>query len=305
LNDYFAKYYLNDVILFLFILNRWMIFVLPSFYSARKNIALVLAFFFSCQFFQAQGWLPMGSRSHALGNASVAIDDIWAYHHNPANLVSIDKISFGLSYENRFLLKELQSQGFVFAMPMKVGVISVGAQTFGYKNFRTNRVGLGYSMKLADFLSCGVQLNYHQIRLNEPYGRKNTLTAELGLKARITENWKVAFSVFNITRTKISDYNEDRLTTLMRLGTQYNFSKKVMVVAELEKNIEYPIRLKTGIEYSPMKKLFLRGGLATNPIELTAGIGYLFKDQFQIDMGTSYHQVLGWSPNFSFTYQLK
>ena len=103
----------------------------------------------------------------------------------------------------------------------------------------------------------------------------------------------------------LSEYGEDRLTTVMRIGTQFNFSDKVFVVAEVEKNIEYPLRIKSGIEYNPMKKLFLRGGIATQPIELTAGLGYRFKEQFQIDMGSAYHQVLGWSPNFSFIYQVK
>jgi hypothetical protein len=273
--------------------------------SIRKRIFLMTIFIFSLQFSFCQGWLPMGSRSHALGNASVAIDDIWAYHHNPANLVSVKKLGFGLSYENRFLLKELQSQGFVVALPLKVGVISFGLQSFGFKNFRTNRLGVGYSMKLAEFLSCGVQLNYHQVRLTDAYGRKDALTAELGLKANITDNWKVAFSVFNLTRTKISEFGEDRLTTLMRFGTQYTFSEKVMFVAELEKNIEFPVRFKTGLEYSPIKKLFLRGGFATQPIEISAGLGYRFKEQFQLDIGSAYHQILGWSPNFSFTYQMK
>ena len=282
-----------------------MHFTLSRMISIRERIFLMTIFIFSLQFSFCQGWLPMGSRSHALGNASVAIDDIWAYHHNPANLVSVKKLGLGLSYENRFLLKELQSQGFVVALPLKAGVISFGLQSFGFKNFRTNRLGLGYSMKLADFLSCGVQLNYHQVRLTDAYGRKDALTAELGLRANITDNWKVAFSVFNLTRTKISEFGEDRLTTLMRLGTQYTFSEKVMLVAELEKNIEFPVRFKTGIEYSPIRKLFLRGGFATQPIELSAGLGYRFKEQFQLDLGSAYHQILGWSPNFSFTYLMK
>ena len=282
-----------------------MHFTLSRMISIRERIFLMTIFIFSLQFSFCQGWLPMGSRSHALGNASVAIDDIWAYHHNPANLVSVKKLGFGLSYENRFLLKELQSQGFVVALPLKAGVISFGLQSFGFKNFRTNRLGLGYSMKLADFLSCGVQLNYHQVRLTDAYGRKDALTAELGLRADITDNWKVAFSIFNLTRTKISEFGEDRLTTLMRLGTQYTFSEKVMLVAELEKNIEFPVRFKTGIEYSPIRKLFLRGGFATQPIEISAGLGYRFKEQFQLDLGSAYHQILGWSPNFSFTYLMK
>ena len=54
-----------------------------------------------------QGWAPAGSRSRAMGDASVTLQDVWAYHHNPAAIVGIKKVAFGISYENRFLLKTL------------------------------------------------------------------------------------------------------------------------------------------------------------------------------------------------------
>ena len=125
----------------------------------------------------AQGWQPMGSRSMSLSNSTVALEDVWAFHHNPAALYNLKKIEFGVSYENRFLMKELQSQGLVVAIPIKSGVISIGSQSFGYNQFRTYRNGLGYSMKLADFLSIGVQLNHHFVRINYIYGNDQTVTA--------------------------------------------------------------------------------------------------------------------------------
>ena len=35
----------------------------------------------------AQGWQPLGSRSMALGNASVAINDVWGQSGTPAALM--------------------------------------------------------------------------------------------------------------------------------------------------------------------------------------------------------------------------
>lgn len=199
----------------------------------------------------------------------------------------------------------MQSQGLVFAIPLKVGVISTGVQSYGFKNFRTNRIGLGYSLFLSEFLSMGVQLNYHQLRLTDVYGMKQSLTAEVGLQAKINKDWKIGCSIFNMGRSLLSTYSEDRLTTLIRFGTYYKLSEKVMVVAEAEKNIEYPLRIKAALEYAPMSKVFLRGGIATQPIELSAGFGYKLKSQYHLDFGSSYHQILGWSPHFSFTYQMK
>jgi hypothetical protein len=82
-----------------------------------------------------QGYYPMGSRAQSLGNASNTLEDVWAYHHNPAALTGVKKLAVGISYENRFLLKELQSQGVAVALPLKKGVISFGGQRFGYRNF--------------------------------------------------------------------------------------------------------------------------------------------------------------------------
>src|SRR5690606_5738232 len=135
-----------------------------------KKVLNLFAFFsFICQGIFSQGWQPMSSRSMSLANATVALDDVWAYHHNPAAMANLKKIEFGVSYENRFLLKELQSQGLVVALPMKRGVVSIGSQSFGYNQFRTYRTGLGYSMKLSELLSVGVQLNHHFVRINPTY----------------------------------------------------------------------------------------------------------------------------------------
>ena len=249
----------------------------------------------------SQGWLPAGARSNSMANASVALSDAWAYHHNPGALAEVTKLSVGVSYENRFLLKELQSQGFVYIQPLKKGVISMGAQSYGYTNFRTFRGGLGYSMKLSEKFMAGVQMNYQSLRLSEMYGSKQTVTAEFGILGLLTEKWRVGMSVFNLGRAKLSSYQDDRFSTVMRLGTSYSFSEKLTVVAEAEKNLEYPIRLKAGLDYMIAKQFFFRAGVASQPVEVTFGFGYKMKS-LQLDLGSAYHQQLGWSPHFGLTY---
>jgi len=249
-----------------------------------------------------QGWTPMGARSMAMANASSTLNDVWGYHHNPGALGDIQEITAGLSYENRFLLKELQSQGFAVAVPLKVGVISVGGQLYGSQQFRTYKAGLGYSMKLSDKFFAGVQLNYLGLRLPENYGNANTMTGEVGIYAKITDDWKIGASVFNLGRAKLSEFADDRFTTMMRLGTSYSFSDKVLVALDFEKSLDYDVRIKTGVEYEVVKNFRLRGGFATAPIELSAGVGYEWK-QLQLSVGSSYHQILGWSPNFALIFK--
>ena len=164
----------------------------------------------------------------SMGNASSTLNDVWAFHNNPGALGLIENFSIGLSYENRFLLKELQTQSLACAIPLKVGVISVGGHMYGYRKFRSYKGGIGYSMKLAEKLSAGVQINYQGIQLEEYYGSKNTVTAEVGILASISEKWSASAAVFNLGRAKLSSFEDDRFTTMMRLGSSYQFSDKFL-----------------------------------------------------------------------------
>jgi long-subunit fatty acid transport protein len=253
----------------------------------------------------SQGWAPAGGRSRAMGDASVTLQDVWAYHHNPAALSNLKQFGIGISYENRFLLKELQTQSLSMALPLKKGVLSFGAQSFGYTQFRTLKAGIGYSLKLSDIFSVGVQMNAHQIRIGQGYGNSIKATGEAGMLAEITPKWNVGFAVVNFTRTQISAYQEDRLTTVLRIGSSYRFSDRLLTCIEGEKNIEYGFRGKAGVEYMPMKNFHFRAGFATQPIEINAGVGYAFKGLYFLDFGSAFTQQLGWSPNVSFTYKMK
>ena len=266
-----------------------------------KHYYLIFVFALQSIALFSQGWMPMGARSNSLANASVTLTDVWAFHHNPGALGELKALSAGISYENRFLLRELQSQGLVIAQPLKVGVVSIGAQFYGYNQYRTQRIGAGYSMKLTDFLFAGVQLNYQGLTLNENYGSNHSMTAEAGIQALISDKWRIGVSVFNIGRAKLSVFEDDRYSTIMRLGTSYTISDKVIVLAEAFKNLESKVDFKGAVEYQAFDNFFIRAGASSAPVEFTFGFGYKWKT-IQFDLGSGYHQILGWSPNFSLSY---
>ncbi len=257
----------------------------------------------SCICLYAQGWQPAGARSMSMANSTVALTDVWSFHHNPAGLAFVENTSAGLSYENRFLLKELQTQAAVVAHPLKVGVISAGAQLYGHRAYRTTRVGLGYSMLLGEKISAGVQLNYQGIRIDH-YGSKGTLTAEAGILAKVNSKVSLGFSVMNLGMAKLSEFEDDRFSTFMRLGLNYEISSKVAILAEIEKSIETKLRVKGGMEYEILDRFYLRMGAASNPTEITFGFGYEFKNRLKMDMGSAWQPHLGWSPHFGLTYEL-
>lgn len=267
-----------------------------------KRLLLLIIIFISLPKLNfAQGIYPSGARSMSMANASVTLDDVFAFQNNPGAIGYLDEISFGLSYENRFLLRDLQTQSFAMALPLKAGIVSLGGHMFGGEGFRTYKVGMGYSLKLADKLAAGIQLNYIGLSLPEGYGSKSTISGAIGLLADITDKWNVGFSVFNLNRAKLTEFEDDRFSTVARLGSSYKFSDKFLLAVELEKDVEHPARIKSGVEYQVVKQFYLRGGFNTEPMEGSFGIGYTIKG-ISMNIGSSYHQILGWSPHFSISY---
>ncbi len=247
---------------------------------------------------RAQGWLPQGARSAGIGESSVTFVDAFSFHHNPGALGFLDKGTVGFSYQSRYLLKELQSQGFAAAQPLKRGVISVGGQFYGYEQFRTNRLGAGYSMKLSDNIAAGVQLNYLSARLDPTYGVRHTLSGEFGLLGKISDDLAIGFSVMNIGRAKLSDFQDDRFSTLIRLGASYQIVEDLLITAEITQEVAFQARLRGGFEYNPeaVSMLFIRCGVQSNPMELAFGFGVDFQS-VKLDLATQYNQLLGWTPS--------
>jgi len=264
---------------------------------------LLLFFTTSCFLSFSQGWTPVGARSSALGTASVCLDDVWAFHHNPGALATVKTLSAGAYYETRFLTKELQTQGLVVAVPLKTGVISVGAQLYGYEQYRNTRAGVGYSMGLGEKISAGVQVNMQLLKFGGNYGSSANATVEAGILAEITKKWKLGVSVMNLGRQQIASL-DSRYTSVLRMGSFYAPSRKVNILFEVEKQVIHPVSFKGAVEYFPADQFVLRFGAHTGPTAFSFGMGYR-KNGFFIDAGTNYHPVLGWTPNFGLTYQLR
>ncbi|MFM6934237.1 MAG: hypothetical protein ACKOXP_02265 [Flavobacteriales bacterium] len=266
--------------------------------------AFVSFFIFCCSFSFGQTNLSNGARSLSLSNASVTLTDVWAQLNNPAALIGLTKFNVGVSYQNRFGLKELQSQAIVMALPVKKMVLSGGSQFYGYQQYRSMKSGIGVSLSLSDKVSMGVKLNHHYLRFNENYGSASNLSADLGLLVKFTNRLYFGCSALNIGRSKVSANINERLPSALRLGLRYQISNQLSVLSELEKNVIYPLQVKCAAEYQPSSHWYFRGGIATAPLSFSFGFGGKFKDHYSLDIGTAFHQLLGWSPHVSMQLDL-
>jgi len=269
-----------------------------------RQLFLLFWCFCSVQSFGGNDNNPVGARSTGLAGASLTISDGWSAHNNQAGLGFLTKATAGVYYENRFLIPELGLSAAALALPTKIGTFGLSIRRFGYRTYNENKIGIAYSRAFGEKLSIGIQLNYHSINFAEYYGNRQTFTAEVGVIYKPGKNITLAAHVFNPTQTKSSNYDDERLPSIIRIGARYQFSKKVFLVGEIEKDIYNKPVLKAGFEYQIVDVLFLRAGVAGNPLNSCFGFGLKLK-RLLVDFSGKFHPVLGFTPQFSLTYQFK
>lgn len=242
-----------------------------------------------------------GARSAGLANSSVALGDPWSAFNNQAGLADLTIPMAGVYYENRFLLKELGYKTAMFAYPLKEGTIATSIAHFGFEAWNESKGGLAYARGFGKFFSVGAQLDFIHISNNEPYGNRNIITFEAGILSKVTPKLTLGGHVFNPINAGISKITDERLPAVLRFGVAYSVSDNFIITAEAEKNINHELSLKSGFEYHGLKSVHIRAGVNTGLSLFSFGIGLNYK-KFLLDFSTTYHQVLGFTPQTSLTY---
>lgn len=242
-----------------------------------------------------------GARAAALGGATVTLEDAWAGFHNQAGLVNLKAFSAGAFFQNRFLIKELGDRGMFAAMPINNGTFAFTYQSFGYSSFNQSRAGLAYALKLNDKFSFGVQMNYHSLRIAEGYGTSRNFSAEGGFIYKMNDHLVIAGHLENVNRAKLTAFNDERMSSVLRLGAHYSFSDKVKLIAQAQQVTQQKINVVGALEYDIVKSVSVRAATGANPTSTSFGFGW--KNEFlRADIAAGYHSNLGFTPQISLTY---
>jgi hypothetical protein len=251
----------------------------------------------------AQYWVPTGSRSSSMANTSVAASDPWSVHNNPAGMAFLKQPSAGIYFENHYSLKELCYQAAALTFPTRYGVFGSSFFYSGNSFFNTLKGGIAYAMAFGHRFSAGIQLDILHTGLSGNYGSRTSGTFEAGLQVHLTDKLILGAHIFNASHAPLSNYQNERIPTVMNVGLSYSYSGILSITSEVLKYSETPAELLTGLEYKFFGKGFARLGLATSPFRYTFGTGFVFK-QLTIDFSASYHEILGFSPQTSLQYTI-
>ncbi len=265
---------------------------------------LVFIFFislFSCGQLSAQSLDYSGPVSTSMGFVKVFDESPWASLSNTSNLAMLKGFSVGASYQMRFNMDELSSRAATLALPTALGTFGGLVFQSGYSKSSYSRYGFSYSRLFGDKVAAGLQFNYltHQL---ESADRAHAFYSSLGLNFFISDNWGVGVYIQNPEQAKISYLDTDyALPTFFNAAIRWSPSEHFVFVTELEKQLEYDMIYKTGLQFNFKDRLFVRGGIKGKPIEFTFGGGFNLAG-LSIDVGFAHHQQLGITSGAGLSY---
>ena len=262
---------------------------------------LLLSCFFSVEIVNGQDAIVVPASIEAMGGGGVSLTEAEALPVNPASVSSSD-FTAGVSYRNRFLLKELAAGDALLVIPVSGSRVFVQFDQFGNNSFRENHLGIGLARKFGEYLSGGIQFHYFQLRMAESERKPGLSTFSLGLNYGSAESG-LGFSVFNPLSQQMTSNDFTREYPLVaRLGGHKLFGDDLLVVSEVTWDNRTEVTVHAGLQYFLMERFCARAGVQTSTPSWSMGLGFLFGN-VQADLAFSYHEYLGFSPSVSLYFK--
>ncbi|AMM51653.1 hypothetical protein TH61_11355 [Rufibacter sp. DG15C] len=237
----------------------------------------------------------------ALGGASVTLSDVWALSNNPAGIAGVEHPSLGAFAHNRFTIQELTTVGLLAVYPSgKWGTVGLDVQRYGGELYNEQRLGIGVAHQLGQ-VRLGLKADVLQVRVKE-WGSRKTVALSVGGQSEVIPGLTFGAHIYNLNQAKLAEFEDERVPTVMKIGLSYQAATKVLLVAEIEKELEADAAVKAGVEYQVIPALALRTGFNSGTRSATGGIEVKFK-QFQIGYGLGAQSRLGVSNALSLVYQ--
>lgn len=249
---------------------------------------------------QAQDYHLTGGQA-ALGHTAAGLPSVWSVFYNPGALGEVEGLEVGAFFDARYTFAELGIGGFGAVVPVSEGRFGLSVINFGNSLYREQMVGAAYGRRLSEKFSAGIKLNLHSLQLGGGYGSRTTLSGDLGFLYHLNQDLSLVGSLHNPSRANFSDYDDERLPVLLKGGFRYAFSDDVFFSGEVWKEWTESAQVRAGLSYRVIDRIFLQAGAGTQPTLFSFGVGYR-SGPFQLNLASSYHNTLGFSPQLSLSY---
>jgi hypothetical protein len=227
----------------------------------------------------------------------------WSVLVNPAGVAESKSFSAGSMYRSPFLVEKLAKYDVVISSPVhQSGVATIHLSREGYSLLSRNTASLAYGRIFGHLVSSGIKFSYHYDAFGNGYGSSSWMTASAGVIIKFSEKVRVGVAVDNPGRSRYRSELPLRSPSTMVAGISWIRGHHLTLHAACTRSENQPLSFNAGLEYRPHRNLgfFVKAGGSPQPFYF----GYVFRrSRCDISMASSYHELLGFSPQFSVTFK--
>ncbi len=246
---------------------------------------------------------PLGARAKAMGECGLTQADPYGIFNNQAVLARLQNAGLLLCTENRYLLPDMNRVSLGAVIPAGSGMLLSGLDHFGGPLYSEMCAGAGYALPIGQYVAAGLRLDYLRISFGEGYSSRQAISFEGGLLITPGPKLSLGMHIFNPLHLKWIGTDEP-LPTAFRAGASYRPEPQLIFALEIHSSNTTKAVFCGGAEYRFQKKFFIRAGISSGDARYSFGAGLRLK-RLSIDIASSIHAWLAYSPLVSFTYSFE
>jgi hypothetical protein len=250
----------------------------------------------------ASAQVNSGARFSGMASTGVSLSDVWSIHENQAGLASVKRFCLAVAFEKPFAGYDLSSESAAIILPVQNNILGLSIQQYGNAVYRHQKAGLSYAKNFGGQLLAAIGFNYHSLKIDN-YGIAQTYSAHAGIQYKAGDKLSIGA---HIATPGLRGFDKDielPVRTRIQAGASYHFTEKLLLAMAVDKSSGERADVRTGMEYSIMQMLAIRGGFSANPFKQYGGFGLNYKS-LSVDLSVSSQPVAGYSPQISLSYEL-
>lgn len=230
----------------------------------------------------------LGARTRALGGSCIADTNAWSLVNNPAGIAHCKTISVLLSDEQLYGIKEIKSLTAGAFIPIKKEfILGLSFNKQGYEWFNDQQLGIHAAHARGPY-ALGLSFLMWQRVAGETF-RETHPIINLGGTMSVNKSLQLGLHISNVSNTQNDAQN---LPLKIQGGFLYKISKELLLYADIVKQSNTGLELRSGLEYKIHRFFYVRSGIQSNPIKINGGIGFVSK-YIRIDYSISWQNPLG------------
>lgn len=239
------------------------------------------------------------ARADALGYSTTAAPSAVGTHANPSARATQSTPVASFYAREGLGLSALRYGSTTVVLPFDWGVVSGGASTFGFDQYREVHLSGGYARSVhlgtSRSLHVGVVARYHHASIAN-YGNDGAIGINAGILVPLLRSLHLGAHATNINGPRWAD--QQALPRTLAVGLHYRAVEHVTVLADVFKDVRFPLSVRSGVEVRPVTPFSLRAGITTAPVRFMTGAG-VHLGPLRANVAAEQHQELGWSPSAS------